>query len=225
MDTKLKNGKKNRALWTGILITILAAGFFVVMLPEFERKASAYYEASINSAVEGESFVSSLIQCNYVLYKNIMDKTDNKVYSYEELYLSEDLQDVTKETDDEKNNENISESVRNDTGKKTDIGQLNSIRSMYTDLVQKQAIKAENMYIDDIGQKMDYYVLKKSAGTILKNTALPIETLLDTLGSADTVKDDDENAVKVNDYVYYVIMDYDAAGNLQNISVRGEDAD
>ena len=224
MDTKLKNGKKNRALWTGILITILAAGFFVVMLPEFERKASAYYETSINSAIEGESFVSSLIQCNYVLYKNIMDKTDNKVYSYEELYLSEDLQDVTKETDDEDNNENISESVRNDTGKKTDIGQLNSIRSMYTDLVQKQAIKAENMYIDDIGQKMDYYVLKKSAGTILKNTALPIEALLDTLGNADTVKDD-ENAVKVNDYVYYIIMDYDAAGNLQNISVRGEDAD
>ena len=225
LDTKLKSGKKNRALWTGIFITIIAAVLFVVMLPEFERKATANYESCLNSAIEGEDFVSALIQCNYVLYKNIMDKTDNKVYSYEELFLSEDLQDVTKETDDKDNNENISESIKSGTGKQTDIGQLNSIRSIYADQMRDQAMKVESIYIEDIGQKMDYYVLKKGAGTILKNTALPIETLLDTLDSAKTTKDDNEDSVKGNDYVYYIIMDYDTAGNLQNISVRGEDAD
>ena len=212
LDTKLRNGKKNGAKWAGILITALASILFVVMIPEFERKAQSFYEASQKDIIEGEDFIASLIQCNYVLYRNVMDKTDNRSYAYEELFLSEEVEDIAQGSDRQEETENSSGNIKAGTGKLVDIGQMNSIRTMYADQIEAQAKEAEALYTNDIGQNMDYYVFKKGAGTVLKNTALPIDALLQDLS-------------EVEEYVYYIIMDYDTMGNLQNISVRGQDAD
>lgn len=212
LDTKLRNGKKNGAKWAGILITALASILFVVMIPEFERKAQSFYEASQKDIIEGEDFIASLIQCNYVLYRNVMDKTDNRSYAYEELFLSEEVEDIAQGSDRQEETENSSGNIKAGTGKLVDIGQMNSIRTMYADQIEAQAKEAEALYTNDIGQNMDYYVFKKGSGTVLKNTALPIDALLQDLS-------------EVEEYVYYIIMDYDTMGNLQNISVRGQDAD
>ncbi|MCM1038194.1 MAG: HAMP domain-containing histidine kinase [Ruminococcus sp.] len=225
MDTKLKNGRKNRALWTGLVLSFLAAALFTLMLPEFDRQAAAVYESSQNDMIEGEYFISSLLQCNYILYKNIMDKTDNKVYAYEELYLSEELRDAVGKAEQTDQDDETFGKVQTIAGKQADIGQLNSIRSMYAEQMRTQAAQSESMYTNDIGQKMDYYVLQKEAGTVLKNTAMPIEELLVTPDNAEDMVEDAVKKAGTDDYAYYVIMDYDAAGNLQNISVRGQDAD
>ncbi|MBD5458289.1 MAG: HAMP domain-containing histidine kinase [Lachnospiraceae bacterium] len=237
LDIKLKNGnkgKRNSARWTGILLAGLSAALFVMMFPEFGRKASVYEESYKKERFENESFLSCLIRSNYVLYKNVLDKRGDGVYTYEELYMDEKVeytgtgvryeggavfaQDGYEFEQYDYEPEEYNTQYAAATTQYAEEGQLNSILSLYAGQMQADIAVIRDDYVNAIGTKMDYYVLDKESGTFLKNTMLPIENLVDTLenGGGQAV---------LEDYVYYVAMDYDAAGNLQNISVRGSDAD
>lgn len=223
LDIKLKNGntgKRNNALWTGALLAGLAAAAFVMLFPEFERKAAVYQEDYKKELFESEDFLSCLIQSNYILYKNVLDKKGNKSYAYEELYMEDNLEILEKQyqNDDMEENDDYDYELEGYSNVSyTGEGQLSSILSLYATQIRNRADWIHDEYVDNIGTQMDYYVLDKESGTFLKNTMLPIETL------ADMPENGEEQSV-LEDYVYYVLMDYDAAGNLQNISVRGNDA-
>lgn len=203
MDTKLK--KYNRARRTGIVITGLAAALFVALFPLFGKIATQYYEAEGRDGLESTEFVEALIRSNYVFYKNVMDKSGSKIYSYEELYMDKTLEE-NKYIDDY--------SWENEIRQTVDIGQLSSIPALYAEQIQAEADAIHSWYVDAIGTRMDYYILDKATGASIKNTSLPIEDLL--YGSIEDI----EAA-----YEYYIIMDYDRLGNLQNISAKGQDAD
>ncbi len=231
LDIKLKNGntgKRNNALWTGALLVGLAAAVFVMLFPEFGRKAAVYQEDYKKEMFESEDFLACLIQSNYVLYKSVLDKKGNKNYDYEELYMEDSVEILERqypaEAPDDSGNIVYDDSDDYEYGLEgysnlsyTDEGQLSSILSLYAAQIQSRAAWIRDECVDEIGTQMDYYVLDKESGTFLKNTMLPIETLVDMPESG-------EEQALLQDYVYYVRMDYDAAGNLQNISVRGNDA-
>lgn len=227
LDIKLKNGntgKRNRAWWTGILLAGVSAALFVMMLPEFGRKAAVYEESFKKERFESEDFLSCLVRSNYVFYKNVLDKRGDKIYTYEELFMDEKVENIEEgafrlgAAAEEEGYETAYDMEGYTNAKYADESQLNSILSLYAGQIQESVVYIRDEYVKAIGTMMDYYVLDKESGTFLKNTMLPIEKLADTLESGG-------EQAGLEDYVYYVVMDYDGAGNLQNISVRGSDAD
>ncbi|MCM1175172.1 MAG: HAMP domain-containing histidine kinase [Blautia sp.] len=241
LDTKLKNGnagKHRNAVWTGILLAGLSAALFVALFPEFGAKAAVYEESYKKERFESEDFLASLIQSNYVLYKNVLDKKGNKVHTYEELYMEDYVENIGADLDAvpgaghyDGGQKNVYEYEENDWvteasdyaidgsgARYAEEGQLNSILSLYAGRMQERAADIRDEYVEEIGTRMDFYVLDKESGTFMKNTMLPIEELADT-------PENNDNRTVLDDYVYYILMDYDAAGNLQNIGVRGSDAD
>jgi len=214
LDTKLKNS--NKAKRTGIFLTALAAFIMVMLFPRFDEKAAEYYETVWGEGFEGEYFAGTLLQSNFVLYKDAMDQSGDKVYTYQELYMEEKLDDG-----EGIRNPNTATVTGNDlyadngytSGEYVDAGQLNSIMEIYVNQIQKASEFIKETYTDELRTRMDYCVLEKTTGVFFKNTALPIEKLAQT-GQEDS-----------GDYVYYVVMDYDEAGNLKNIRVKSKDAD
>lgn len=234
LDTKLKSG--NRAKWTGAAIIILASVLFTALFPAFRDNAQGYVESygltQGLSLMEDEAFIGTLVRSNYVLYKNLMDKSGSAVYTYDDLYLEETVTDV-EETPaaydyenadtyvevygavDEETDEYVQEYYGSNVG-----GYLSAILKLYAQQMQVEVNEIQGVFHEEIATKIDYYALDKTTGTSLSNTALPIEKLLQKKdgGEADMTDVDDA-------YLYYVIMDYNASGYLQNISVRGRDAD
>lgn len=225
MAIKLKNG--NKAKITGILITVFAAALFTALFPAFQKhaanRASNYSSYYGWPEQEEEEFLNFLIRSNYALYKNVMDKGSDKVYTYKELYISEDLSEI-KETDTYSLEWEDFLEAEGDYSWKYGEGvsseEILGILQAYADKIQTNAAACENT-LEQLGTQIDYYVLDKSSKTSIKNTSLPIEGLLhpsdeefaDLWQAADAA------------YDYYVIMDYNESGYLQNVSVRGVDAD
>lgn len=242
MDTKLK--KCNRAKRTGIIITVLAAALFTALFPIFRYKAEQYLERGGREGLEDEVFIQSLIRSNYVFYKNVLDKGGSKIYSYEELYMDKVVKELNESTVDYNINEGIYEeniyiedgsyAWETEVRETVDKEALNSIVRLYGGQIQSEIDSIQNT-VDAIGTSMDYYVLDKNTGASIKNTFLPIEELLIKKGyvnaegsSALSDEYDTENSGITDieaEYEYYVIMDYDSYGNLQNISVKGKNAD
>ena len=233
LDTKLKNGnqgniykKGNGAKWIGIFVVVIAAAFYTALMPEFDKKARTNYEEAGSSSIESEEFLTGLIHCNYGLYKNVLDKSSTKIYTYEELYLEKELEtsdDVLTATPEEqaKMKAYLLESATLKNATFVDMEKYQNILALYVSQMEYAAAEIHGSYLEDIEESMDYYVLDKSTGTELKNTTRPIESLLSA--DTDSVAAGSANADDI--YAYYVIMDYDEAGNLQNIGVKGQDAD
>lgn len=199
MAIKLKSG--NTARWFGIVLSLAAAVIFTALQPEFTKKAAEYIEQSYYGGIEGEEFICSLIRSNYVFYKDVLDRSSDSIYGYEELYLTEKV--------------DLAEDYLHEADYEMNLEEIQSVLNLYAHQVTHETEIIRSNYVDAIGTRMDYYVLNKETGSSLKNTVLPIEELLSPV-EADDSRDY---------YSYYVIMEYDAAGNLQNISVRGKNAD
>ena len=217
LDTKLKNS--NKAKRTGIFLAVLAAFIMVALLPRFDENAENYYEEEWREGVEGEDFAEILLQSNFVFYKDAMDRCSDRTYTYKELYMEEKLES-TEGMDGGRipgsgtvTGNDLYDDAEYTQGQSVDAGQLNSILDIYVSQMQDAADKIRSMYVDEIQTLMDYCILEKNTGTFFKNTALSIEGLLQEGGENGT------------DYVYYIIMDYDEAGNLVNVKAKSIDAD
>ena len=210
MDTKLKNS--NKALRTGIMITVLAAAAFTALFPLFKERAfsiiESYKTAYGAERFEDESFVQRLIECNYALYKNVMNSY-GEVHTYEDLYITETMNDIAEA--DTKNAEMI------------DSQEVTQVLGTYANQLHYAAESCENQ-LQNIGTHLDYYVLEKSTGTRIRNTSLAIEDLL--LSESDGNPDSAAKAAAASrSYPYYIIMDYNEYGYLQSVKVRGADSD
>lgn len=236
LDTKLKNGnqsniykKGNGAKWIGIFIAGIAAALFTALMPEFDKKARAHYEEAGKISIESEEFLTALIHCNYGLYKNVLDKSGAKTYTYEELYLEKELETcddaITAAPEEQaKMKAYLLENATLNSADFQDVSRYQSILEIYVNQIEYAAEQIHGSYLEDIEESMDYYVLDKSTNTELKNTTRPIVSLLSA--ATDSIAADAADSVTMdNIYAYYVIMDYDEAGNLQNIGVKGQDAD
>lgn len=242
LDTKLKNLSKAKR--TGIIITVLAAAAFTALLPAFRNEAAKNRQIyEINHGInelETEGFIQMLIQSNYALFKNVMDKGSSRVYTYEDLYMDENVEEVEGQSVWSEGTGNLtekSETVTEESNQSSKavseyswkyeqlIGEYAeaSVLGLYVNQIQQAAEMCES-YLQEIGTNMDYYVVEKSSGSSIKNTSLPIENLL-----LPEQEGDMDNRPIISDinaqYPYYVIMDYNEYGYLQNIKVKGTDAD
>ncbi|MCM1386880.1 MAG: HAMP domain-containing histidine kinase [Bacillus sp. (in: Bacteria)] len=233
MDTKLKNGNQdnedkkrrgNGAKWTGIAIAFAAAALFTALMPEFHKKAQQYYETAGRVSMENEEFVSALIRGNYGLYKEVLDKSGSKTYSYEELYLEKELESDsgldsnTPAVEQAEKKNSLLENAALKNASFLNAEQFQSVLEIYVNQMEEMAWEIQHSLLTDIEDSMDYYVLDKKTQTEIKNTTRPIENLL----SAGNVE---EKAHMEDMYEYYLIMDYDEAGNFQALGVKGQDAD
>lgn len=225
LDIKLKNGEGNSAKLTGLVLVLSAAIIFTAFIPEFKEKAEVYYKKEGNESVESEEFIRALVQSNYVFYKNVLDKSGAETYSYEELFLQEQVEEpaynkgeITSEREEREYAQQLEDLQQKAFLKNAEVVQMEQfqgILGIYAGQMERTASEVELSYVEDIGKNMDYYVLDKGSHTELKNTSLPIESLLDS-----------EKAEDASDlYDYYIMMDYDRAGNLVNVAVKGFDSD
>lgn len=216
LDTKLKSS--NKAKRTGIFLAALSAFIMVLLFPRFDERAAEYYEDEWREGFEGEYFAETLLQSNFVLYKDAMDRSGDKIYAYEELYMDEKLENAGGMTGSRRTGietvtgNDIYDEAEYTSGEYVTAGQLSSILEIYISQLQDAAGNIRSHYVDEIRTRMDYCVLEKNTGTVLKNTALSIEAL-------------SQEGEGGEDYVYYIVMDYDEAGNLGNVKVKSRDAD
>lgn len=200
-----KNIKKKKSFLALAALVILAEAGFMALYPEFQKKADLSYE----SVLQGDDFLQTLYKSNYVLYKDIADKTGGTNKSYAELYLE------TEETD-------AAGQLARSSGRL--VGSAAAVLEdgidEYTETV-KGDVEArlsawENEVSYLVSEKLDYCVIDDLTGQSIRNTGRNIEAL----GAAGN----DAEREKLP-YVYYVRMSYDGAGNVEKVGVKDENAD
>lgn len=195
MDTKLKNNKKVNLIIVAVMIALFAAGF-MALYPVFEKRAALYEEDGLQS----ERFLECLHQSNYVLYKDIVEKVEESSISYVDLYLNVSEEIITGDPDG-----NWSD----------DIDDLLDSMKQNTETFFCQL---EDAAMYGIMQEADYCVIDKETNQMVKNTGRNIELLSEPL--TETAEERE-----VLPYVYYVKVEYDSAGNIKNVAVKGNDSE
>ncbi len=239
MDTKWKSSKPYflpfavaRASLAGAVAAGLAASvIFLSLFPFFRERAQAAYTDPLISS----DFVNDLLSVNYVQYKYLREKTDQTQYSYSDLYLHEDLETADGESvsSDEEALRSLLETWQDPDSVWYGYAQdgLSSLEAESEEDFQTILRHAENIVseqktslestlsgyeemLSSYGGSMDYYVEDLDSGTVLSNSGSSLP---------GAVARDGEDSDGQQDYVYYVSLEYDSAGNVGNVSVRCPD--
>lgn len=195
LDTRLKNNKK--ALCTAVVIAALAAACFALVAINCKYRVDNYYEQR-GSDLESDHFIKVLVQWNYVLYPEMLEKS-GRSDNPEDLYLS-----FEEETIDDVSIDNYygTESVYQ--------GNSEQLRAEYISELRNNLLRTDSLYTSELSMKLDYCVIDNNTHTVLKNTTWDIELL-----------ENDEN----QHYQYYFIVYYDQNGNISDIRVRSRDSE
>ncbi len=190
MGTRLKSNKK--ALYTAVVIVALAAVCFAVTAIYCRYDVSEYY-AEYESDFESDFFIEVLFQWNYVLYPEVMEKGGQSA-SIEELYLSFEEEEISHVTKEDYYGIEIAY-----------VGNSEQLKAEYVSALHAHLLQTDELYTTELGKKLDYCVIAGDTDTVLKNTTRDIEQLTD--GNAQ-------------EYVYYLIIQYDQNGNISDIQVN-----
>lgn len=204
MDTKSKNSKKSGFLLAGALVAI-ATAIFLAFYPAMGKQADLYYSDYFKS----DQFLYNFYQANLVLYKQMLDKTGQPDISYSDLYLKLEEERAAQ---GEADREGIYPEEGNVTGeyvKARLAGEMNAVMEGW-----------ESVILGGFAQYVDYCVIDHETGQIIKNTGRDIDGIY-----REREKEEAEDGEKARDYAYYVMMTYDEAGSVSNVSVRSEKAD
>ena len=201
MDTKWKNSK----FFLAIVAGIVAALIFMSFLPFFARRAEESYADPLTQ----QSFIEKLLQANYAQYKYLREKADQKQYDYNELYLTMEREGEAPVVPRTAGGEDtvLEDELANDN--------LQNLISRQTDSLSYQLEQYEQLAAA-LGDRMDYYVQDLDSGVTLSNSgnSLPDAVAADQAG---------EDKSSSGEYIYYVSLQYDSAGNISNVYVRCQD--
>ena len=204
LDTKSKNSKKFSFAAAGVVV-MLAVAAFMACYPLFEKQAANYYTDPLRSAELLQHFYKS----NLVFYKSMLDKVQGGENSYADLYL------LTEEKELSEGEKFSEDDIDRNYGEIMEERTLGEYKDTLARAVNSVMEEWENDTLNVIFRNLDYCVIDHRTGEILKNTGREIEALYKDKSRRD------EDAP----YVYYVIMDYDGTGSLENIAVRDEKPD
>lgn len=197
MDIKLKSNKA-KSLLAALLIVLSASVGYLAMYPGFAAQAELFYEDSIGQ----EELWSKLCKSNYVLYKNIRESVQETRLTYEDVYFRMEEEKVSEEElQSAYNADTVRDSEDLETYKRHMLSYLPDW---------------ESSMLTDLYQKIDYCVIDNGSGKLLKNTDRSLETIRAELLS---------KKMESNPYYYFVSMEYDSGGDLQNVSVTGPESD
>lgn len=197
LDTKSKNSKRFSFIAAGVL-TAVAVIIFMAFYPALEKQTGQYS----TDILRNEAMLQKFYQSNLVFYKSLLEKVQQKEISYSDLYLEITEENLTIEELTELNIE--FEEISITEVKNFMIKEMNDLLDEW-----------KNDVMESLAKSVDYCVIDHETEEILKNTDREIESLYEdkTTKSSET------------DYVYYIMMTYDKAGNLADISVRDENPD
>ncbi len=202
MDTKSTSSKKFSFLLAGALVAA-ATAVFLAFYPAMGEQADYHYSDYLKS----DQFLFYLYQGNLVLNKQMLDKTQQEEVLYSDLYLT---MEQGKASEEEADREGIVYSAEEVSGEYLKSRLSRAMEEVFEDW--------ENSVLGNFTQYVDYCVIDHETGEMIKNTGRSIDALYESRGSGES-----ENTGK--DYVYYVMMSYDEAGSVSNISVRDENSD
>lgn len=196
LDIKLKSNKQTTIIVA--LVLIAAALIYMAWYPQLEKRATSYYQNPLQS----ESFLSSLYEQNYVLYKDYRTWKDGKETTYGELYVSMQRQEApTEEIYEEYDIENFSP-----------IELLKNKQEQIDYTITRWAEENISAFFKEI----DYCVVD-SETYINKNTNTNLEY-------AATNKEE-EIASLLELYEYYIVFSYDSTGYLSTVQTNGKETD
>lgn len=161
-----------------------------------EFSAQAKYKIK-DSTVQDEMWLK-ICQSNYILYKNIQESVQGSRLSYEDVYLQV--------VEEELSEEEIQSAYDSEY-----VWEPNEVRQSQEGMLYGLP-EWENEMLTGLYQQIDYCVIDNQSGKLLKNT----DRGLDKLQSGNTAE---------NPYKYFIRMDYDTEGSLQNVSVTGPESD
>ena len=174
---------------------MLAVAAFLAFYPALKEQASYYYTDQLKSG----DLIRQMYQGNLVLYKRMLERTGKEDVSWADLYLKLEEENISE--DEFENDGYLVEEERT----------IGSMKNLFEEQTNALLESWKNELQDTLAKNMDYCVIDHKSGEILKNTDRGIEKL--------------EKGDAGEEYCYYVIMKYDGAGNLSNVSVRDEEAD
>ena len=221
MDTKWRSNKRflsATSVASAAVAGMVAALIFMSLFPFFRERAQAAYSDPLIS----RSFVDDLFSLNYVQYKYLREQADQTQYTYSELYLEQTLES---DEADASLTGGSSEAMEMQIGDTTyviesDNSSHEQIRQKAERIVTNQQENLESVLSEyeqmlaSYGGMMDYYVEDLDSGTVLSNSGSSLP---------DAVSKDGQGGSGSSDYVYYVSLEYDSAGNVGNVSVRCQD--
>ncbi|MDE7273809.1 MAG: HAMP domain-containing histidine kinase [Lachnospiraceae bacterium] len=195
LDTRLKNNKK--AQRTAVVIVALAAACFALIAINCKYHIDSVYMQH-GSDLESDFFIEILLQWNYVLYPEVLEKSGQSD-STEELYLSFEEETIAEVSiEDYYGTELVYE------------GSCEQLRAEYISELHNNLLRTDSLYTSELGMKLDYCVIDVDTQTVLKNTTREIELL-----------EDNDN----KGYLYYLIVHYDKNGNISDMRVSGIDSE
>ncbi len=195
LDTRLKNNKK--ALRMAAAIAALAAACFALIATYSKYHVDNYY-VQHDSDFESSLFVEILLQWNYVLYPEVLEKS-GRSDSTEDLYLSFEEETIAEiHIDDYYGTEHVYQ------------GNSEQLQAEYISELHNNLLRTDALYTSELSMKLDYCAIDTDTQAVLKNTARNIELL---------AEGDNQG------YRYYLIVHYDQNGNISDMRVSSSDSE
>ena len=202
MDTKWKNSK-GRSLCIAVGIVFVITALLLSFFPVFERQASQEFDDPLTSP----DFVEALYGSNYVQYKFLRDRVDQKDWSYADLYLEDTYFGAFAPGEWEDVDAVLVDLPQAATAKSELLDrQLSQYKK---ELLPEMAMLQAMTY--ELTQDMDYYAVDTVTGTAIGNSG---QEALRKLIAGEEIPEEEEP------YVYYICIAYDGAGNAVEQSVK-----
>ena len=167
-----------------------AASIFFMSLFPLFQKKA---EESYIDPLTEQDFISDLFSINLVQYKYLREKADQKQYEYSDLYL-----DIEMPASDNPSDSYMDSSIQ-------------SFLALQREAINSQCTSYESM-LSSLSEMMDYYVEDLNTGTVISNSGS---------GLPDAVGGEDSSDKQANsEYMYYLNLQYDSAGNITNVNVK-----
>ncbi|MDO4291985.1 MAG: HAMP domain-containing sensor histidine kinase [Eubacteriales bacterium] len=199
MDTKWKNSK-GKSVGIALALVLAVTLCFMAFFPFFKTRADSEFENPLTDS----SFIDILYGSNYIQYKYLREKVDQKTWSYGELYVRSEFLGASDSLSGTENSgyidippdavegsDALAEQVRE--GMEATLSEIGEIRSSTSELTQL----------------LDYYALDPESGVSVSNSD---RAALRSIAEGEQPKE--------NPYVYYVFIYYDKAGNVADCAAH-----
>lgn len=198
MDTKWKSND-HKSVRTACAAVLLLTVVFTAFLPFFRGRADNEFTDPFTTTF----FIQMLFENNYVQYKYLRERADQRTYSFGNLYVEAEY--ITTEQEAYDNLKTTIYEVPEDAVAHSSAlaDEVKTVQESTVSILWETRSRSQELM-----QRMDYYAVDKKSGVSIGNSSQPA---LQEIAEGNTPED--------NPYVYYVFLNYDSIGNLENCGV------
>ena len=203
--TKWKNSSPKAKSVTVMLVILLSLTLcLMAFLPFFQTRAASEFSTPLTEM----SFIEQLYQSNYIQYKYLKEKTDQKNWSYSDLYLTIDYLGNRESGDPAFSASSatyqIADRISSDASSDTPVSDGDLEEALYNVfLSQIDEMKAG---AEKLTQYVDYCAQDTASGTQIGNSSV----------SELTALLNGQTSTEHPSYIYYAVIEYDAAGHVSS---------